>query len=116
MLRTPKSIARRIADVMIDRATRGCTLADLLDEGFTEEEINTHSAEAEKLARKDFVRQAYSDATDQLAREDVEGGERNILVAIPVADLCHLWQGLRTDSSTVEATLRLKQAYREARV
>jgi hypothetical protein len=50
-----------------------------------------------------------------LAREDVEGGERNILVSIPVMDICQVWQALRGESAPVEATLRLKHAFSEAR-
>lgn len=112
----PKPIARQIADVMIDRASRGCTLDDIRDEtNLSLDEINAHLADAEKLARGEFVRQAHADATDELAREDVEGGERNILVSIPVMDICQVWQALRGESAPVEATLRLKHAFSEAR-
>lgn len=111
----PKSIARRIADVMVDRASRGCTLADLLDEGFSQDDITRYGTEAETLARKAFVRQAHADATDQLAREDIEGAARNILVSIPASDLCQIWQGLRDGNACtpIEATLRLSQAFAE---
>jgi hypothetical protein len=112
-----RSVADRIADVMVDRATRGCTLNDLLDEGFTQDEITAHGAEAEAHARKRFMRQSCDDATeaatDDLAREEVEHTRRTILVSIPAAELCQIWQGLRAGSSCspIEATLRLTQAY-----
>lgn len=112
-----------IARAMISlNATGGATRDRLIEEhGFSGLDLDMYGPAARRRANEMFVRKdgvadpyarAIAAATDDLAREDVEGTRRTLLVRVPAADLCQLWAGLRSEGcSPREATLRVSAAF-----
>ncbi|WP_127142868.1 hypothetical protein [Pelagibacterium montanilacus] len=108
------NIIARMADACRDMGPNFATRDRLRDEyGFSDLEIDLYGVGARTRANADFVRQAHEAAQDDLAREDVEGTRRTLLVSIPVADICQAWQGLRSGAgcSTLEATARIVESF-----
>lgn len=134
--RPQRSVVDRMADDMIETNAYGGAFREaMMAKGWSALDLDVYGARARRRANERFNRKDDADidearaaeaepyqravdgAQDDLAREAVEGTNRTLLVAVPVSDLCQLWQGLRDGAacSTVEATLRLEQVFEGAR-
>lgn len=121
-----RKIIERMARAMLETNAYGGAFREaLIERGFTALDLDMYGAQARQRANEIFIRkdhvenpydQAIAAAQDDLAREEVEGTRRTLLVKVPTADLCQLWQGLRIGAgcSPVEATLRVTAAFAEA--
>lgn len=115
-----KTVAERLADIIIDLAAHGVAtreniIAAAEEKGLTSVDFDLNNVEAFAIARKKTFRRIEDSAADDLARETVESTNRTLLVRVPVGDICQLWSELRNAGATpVEATLRITASLEQA--